>query len=121
MFLWQPLVGVGATKFGEYSCWSKVGSYPHSTVLQVLAELGLLGGGLFVMCYIFAFLAQFRLAILNQDGHAVHALVAVFALLILFLAADQIYGNYFMATGTWLMLGVSSSVQKMVTLGAANE
>jgi len=121
MFLSHPLVGVGATKFGEYSCWSKVGSYPHSTVLQVLAELGLLGGGVFVMCYLFAFRAQFRLAILSKDEHSVHAIVGAFALLILFFAADQIYGNYFMATGTWLMLGVSSSVQKMVTLADANE
>ena len=110
MFKENPLFGVGAAKFGHFSCWASAGSYPHSTLLHVLAELGLLGGCLFLAAVALASGALLRYLSQTKDvGHA-QALIGAFALLCLFFLADQFYGNYFMATGSWLMLGLAARV-----------
>jgi O-antigen ligase len=109
MFKENPLFGVGAAKFGHFSCWASAGSYPHSTLLHVLAELGLLGGCLFLAALALASGALLRYPSQTKDVAHAQASVAAFALICLFFLADQFYGNYFMTTGSWLMLGLAAS------------
>lgn len=110
MFRENPLLGVGPAKFGQFSCWASAGSYPHSTLLHILAELGLLGGALFFAALVLASRALLRYQSQSRDvGHAQPSIGAL-ALLCVFFLADQFYGNYFMATGSWLMLGLAASV-----------
>jgi hypothetical protein len=109
MFMTTPLIGVGATKFGHYSCWAAANSYPHSTILQVFAELGLLGGGLFVTLLTLALITLLRLAVVANSTHIAQSTTGALALFCVFSVADQFYGNYFMVTGTWLMIGVAAS------------
>ena len=54
MFLQDPWIGVGAAAFGKYSC-AGIGGFPHSTALQILAELGILGAGLFAILVVLVF------------------------------------------------------------------
>lgn len=108
MFMNNPVWGVGAGRFGEFSCTGP-GWYPHSTILQGFAELGLIGGGLLLGLFMLAAvtLARPLMSARQGGGEATHAFV--FALFALYLAADQFYGTYFMAAGTWLMLGIAAS------------
>ena len=55
LFLWgeavrffkeSPFIGIGAGRFGERSCLKN--AFPHSPLLQAFAELGLVGGFLFL-------------------------------------------------------------------------
>jgi hypothetical protein len=118
MFVEHPLSGVGAARFGEHSC-TGLGGFPHSTVLQGFAELGLIGGGvlsgllaLAAMTLVRPFLSVKREA--NWPGR-----VFILALFAAFLVADQIYGNYFMSVGMWLMLGIAASVRAHDKLGVS--
>ncbi len=109
MFMAEPLIGVGAAKFGHYSCWVSSNSYPHSTILHVFSELGLLGGGLFVTLLTLALITLLRLTVGANSTHIAQTTTEPLALFCVFFLADQFYGNYFMATGTWFMIGVAAS------------
>jgi hypothetical protein len=111
MFTKNPVFGVGATRFGDYSCTGPGGGYPHSTILQGFAELGLVGGGLLAGLLALAALTLMRT--LPTAEAATNGSAAVFALALFaaLLAADQIYGNYFMSAGMWLMLGFAASLR----------
>ena len=110
MFLENPVMGVGADRFGERSCIGP-GWFPHSTILQAFAELGALGGGLLVGLLAFAGVTQVRplLSVRSVADWPINAFVL--ALFATFLVADQIYGNYFMAVGVSLMLGVTANLR----------
>ena len=110
MFRESPLFGVGAANFGQFSCWASAGSYPHSTLLHILAELGLLGGALFFAALVLASGALLRYPSQTRDVEHAQPSIGALALLCVFFLADQFYGNYFMATGSWLMLGLAASV-----------
>lgn len=110
MFLQKPWFGVGAAAFGQHSC-TGLGGFPHSTALQVLAELGILGGGVFA-----ALIALVGSRLINRTLHSkddsesrvINFYVALFVSVML---ADQIYGNYFMAVATCLLIGIAASMQ----------
>lgn len=108
VFTARPLFGSGANNFGKHSC-SGHGGFPHSTLLQGLAELGLFGGGLFLALIAMGFLtlAGWRL----QAGKAGPVVPFSLALCASYLVADQIYGNYFMSTGTYLLLGITAGLR----------
>lgn len=110
MFREHPYIGVGASRFGEHSC-NGSGGYPHSTILQGFAELGLLGGGLLTGLLVLAGVTLARPVMLCGQGSNWSADAFVLALFVTFAVADQIYGNYFMSVGTWLMLGVAASMR----------
>lgn len=112
MFLENPVFGVGSARFGEHSCVG-VGlkSFPHSTVLQGFAELGVAGGSLLVGLMILATVSLMRRVIYR--GATLNPATDLFALalLVTFFVTDQIYGNYFMSVGTWLMLGMVAGME----------
>lgn len=101
MFAHSPIIGVGAARFGDRSCTGASG-FPHSTVLQAFSELGLVGGGTLL-----ALLLQAGTAFARQNRRDAIGPFAL-ALFVAFLVADQIYGNLFMASGTYLLLGLAA-------------
>lgn len=105
VFLGAPWVGVGVGLFGHHSC-AGVGGYPHSTILQSFAELGVGGGVLFA-----ALMACVLGGSLQRRGGAKHWMPLVLGMFVLYLATDQFYGNYLMATGTYFWVGVVASIQ----------
>lgn len=109
MFTAEPLVGVGAAKFGHYSCWAAENSYPHSTILHVFAELGILGGGLFIAALALASVTLLCAGANAQRSEVADVSIGVFGLFCTFIVADQFYGNYFMATGTWVIVGIAAN------------
>ena len=110
MLMAHPYLGVGATRFGERSCTGP-GWYPHSTILQGFAELGLVGGGLLVGLLALAFVTLVRPFLSVRQGAIWSANSFVLALFAAFLVADQIYGNYFMSVDMWLILGIAASMR----------
>ena len=112
MFLENPVFGVGAARFGEQSCVG-VGlkSFPHSTVLQAFAELGVIGGSLLVGLMILAAISLVRRVMPSGANPNQSTDLFALALFVTFFVADQIYGNYFMSVGTWLMLGMVAGME----------
>lgn len=110
IFMAHPFFGIGAARFGEQSC-AGAGGFPHSTILQGFAELGLAGGALFLILYSFALLTLLRRCVADRYHAGVFEARFVLALFVTLMLADQIYGNYFMAVGAYLMLGISARMQ----------
>ena len=110
MFVAHPYWGVGSAQFGVYSCTGPMG-FPHSTILQGFAELGLVGGGLLVGLLALATVTLVRPFLYGGQGSNWSAGAFVLALFAAFLVEDQIYGNYFMSAGTWLMLGIAARMR----------
>lgn len=110
LFMQNPVWGVGVARFGDCSCTGP-GWYPHNTILQGFAELGLIGGGfqLGVLILTAVTLARPLLSARHSENVQTHALV--FALFALFMTSDQFYSSYLMASGTWLMLGIAASLR----------
>jgi O-antigen ligase len=109
----HPYMGVGAARFGEFSCTGS-GGFPHSLILQGFAELGLFGGGLLVGLFALATVTLLRPFLPGRQASNWSADVFVLALFTVFLVADQIYGNYFMSVGAWLMLGIAASMRSNI-------
>lgn len=111
MFLMSPFFGVGAGRFGDYSCWTDSKAYPHSTILHVLSELGILGA----IVYLTACLLS--LSILFLEGQRAfktdsdHVYNYFLALLIVFLISDQVYGSYVLSSGSWFLIGISAGIK----------
>jgi O-Antigen ligase len=107
IFLSSPLAGVGANRYGHYSCTGP-GWFPHSTILQVLAELGILGAlvyGLLILAAVYAILQRYF-----SSDHLMTKVIAgwVLAYLAFQLATNQLYGNYFMSAGLYFVIGIAS-------------
>jgi len=109
VFLENPVSGVGVGRFGYYSCTGPAG-FPHSTVLQAFAELGLMGGGLYIALLL---LAGMKLLHLRSSGSRMKTsreYIFIFGLFVIFVLADQLYGNYLMSTGSWMLLGMIGGI-----------
>lgn len=116
MFLQKHWLGVGAAAFGWYSCTGP-GGFPHSTVLQVFSELGVLGGCIFTALIALAvgtLIGRVRDAKRDSESRSVTFLVSMFVSVFI---ADQIYGNYFMAVAIWLLIGIVASMRGKPGLG----
>jgi hypothetical protein len=104
----HPQLGVGAANFGRYSCGG-LWAYPHSSVLQAFAELGVLGGGALLAMYVLSFASVLHAHALSKSNANDH--VFWLALIAFFGITDQIYGNYIMATGSFFLVGVVASIR----------
>jgi hypothetical protein len=106
IFQGSPWVGVGASLFGRHSC-TGMGGYPHSTILQSFAELGVAGGLLFA-----GLMACAMTGSLQRTGGSKHWMMPlILGMFVQYLATDQFYGNYLMAAGTYFWVGVAASMQ----------
>lgn len=106
MFGRNPLFGVGAGEFGAHSCVG-LGGFPHSTLLQAYAELGIVGGGFLTGALVMSLVVLFR-ATLRWQARSTAA--TMMALLVLVAIADQFYGNYFMSSAASLFMGIASGI-----------
>ncbi len=106
VFQSAPWVGVGAAMFGRHSCVGVAG-YPHSTILQSFAELGVTGGLLFAGLMACAMAGILRRA----GGPRGWMMPLVLGMFVQYLVTDQFYGNYLMAAGTYFWVGVAASMQ----------
>jgi|GEM_PF-7070104 len=120
MFINSPLWGVGPASFGRYSCAGVMG-YPHSTILQSFAELGIVGGLLYCGLLIVALVNFIRQTVTSgaKTENAVEKLTL--SLFVMYLLTDQLYGNYFMAVGSYFMIGVAASRRANPAWNAAPE
>jgi O-antigen ligase len=108
IFLVKPLTGVGANGYGFYTCTGP-GWYPHSTILQVLAELGILGGLFYLPMLLMVFVIVIRRYSFLDDERARVNMGWVLAYAVLQVTTSQIYGNYFMSAGLYFVLGLAAS------------
>jgi O-antigen ligase len=109
-FMNNPFFGIGIGGFEELSCapWS---AFPHSTILQAFAEMGLLGGGSLVACFCAALLHLLRYSRINMDPKG-KVLTQVGGLLFIGIIADQFYGNLSLNLITWFALGIVSALSQ---------
>lgn len=110
IFLQRPLLGVGAGLFGWYSC-TGYGGFPHSTVLQLISELGVIGGGIFIALFaliVAKLVKKVRDAEAISDSRSIVFLVPLFVSVFI---ADQIYGNIFVSVAFWLLIGTFASMR----------
>lgn len=110
IFTNNPWWGVGAASFGRYSC-AGVKGYPHSTILQSFAELGIVGGLLYCGLLVIALLSFVRRAFSRAAESANVLGQLTLSLFVMYLLTDQLYGNYFMAVGSYFLIGVAASMQ----------
>jgi hypothetical protein len=107
IFLSRPVFGAGANHYGFYAC-AGPGSFPHSTLLQVLAELGIIGGALYIAMIWFAWSVFSRSSRGNEALQAtvVGSWFASF-LLVQFIIA-QLIGNYFLSAPLYFAIGAAA-------------
>ena len=110
IFMKSPLWGVGAASFGRYSCVGEMG-FPHSTILQSFAELGVVGGLLYCGLLITALLNLIRRAFISATKPSDVAAQLSLSLFAMYLLVDQLYGNYFMAVGSYFLIGVAACMR----------
>lgn len=112
IFLQRPLLGVGVSSFGLYSCLGPE-VYPHSTILQILSELGLLGICVYSILIILTFtklLSIKRKIMIGYESSSIDFLISLF---LISLIADQIYGNYLISITSWLIIGITAGLKKI--------
>ncbi|SBT09344.1 membrane hypothetical protein [Candidatus Propionivibrio aalborgensis] len=108
LFLSKPIFGAGANQYGAYACTGP-GSFPHSTVLQVFAELGASVG--LVYCILvwktFRVLLRSRERISELAAESLWAWFASFFLMQFLFA--QLSGNYFLSAGMYYFFGIAAN------------
>ncbi len=109
IFTKSPFWGVGAASFGRYSCAGMMG-YPHSTILQSFAELGIVGGLLYCGLLFVALFGFIRQAFSSGEKTQNTLGKLSVSLFLMYLLTDQLYGNYFMAAGSYFLVGVAASI-----------
>lgn len=109
IFRAKPWTGVGANAYGFYSCTGP-GWYPHTSVLQVLAELGVLGGlsyflliGLIFCVPIMRYKSTTEIIFRSNMGW-------LLAFIVLQFTTSQFNGNYFMSAGLYFVMGLAASL-----------
>lgn len=111
IFLAKPLTGVGANSYGFYSCRGP-GWFPHTTILQVLAELGVIGGLLYfplIWLVFWAPITRYKLEV-NVPFRANMGWLLAFV--VLQFTTSQFNGNYFMSAGLYFAMGLAASFFK---------
>lgn len=109
IFLAKPWTGVGANFYGFYSCTGP-GWFPHSTILQVLAELGVMGGLLYfslIGAVVWTIISRgiTEATICSQVNMSWLLAFAVFQFTV-----SQFNSNYFMSAGLYFVIGLAASL-----------
>jgi len=108
IFLAKPLTGVGANSYGFYSCTGP-GWYPHTTILQALAELGVLGSLLYFSLLWMGVRVPIRRYVSTADVSLKANMGWLLAYMVLQITINQFYGNYFMSAGLYFVMGLAAS------------
>ena len=113
MFILKPLSGVGANHYGLSACQGAA-SFPHSTLLQVIAELGGLVGIVYCALIWFAFsaLIQIRKCSNSYIYHDIWSWFIAFAAMQVMIA--QINGNYFVSAALYFTIGVAAGARNVI-------
>ncbi len=110
MFRANPWSGVGANSYGFYLCGNR-GWHPHSTILQVLSELGVLGGLVYFTMVGMAFGVLGRRCLLPAAVCVKAGMGWVLAFTVMQFAMAQLYGNYFVSASLYFVVGLAASFQ----------
>jgi hypothetical protein len=113
MFTMSPFTGIGVSNFSSYSCLSPYG-FPHSTILHVAAEVGLLGLASFLGAIVSA--SMVFIACYRRRGFVDWPLYAFGYFLLL----DQFYESYFFSFQTYLFLGMAAALHRYMLTVPAN-
>lgn len=108
IFLAKPLVGVGANSYGFYSC-AGPGWYPHSTILQVLAELGILGGLIYFPLLLVVVSVPIKRYLATTDMPLKENMSWLLAYMALQITISQFNGNFFMSASLYFTIGIAAS------------
>lgn len=117
LFLWgeavgffkeSPFIGIGAGRFDDRS---RLKYCPHSPLIQAFAELGLVGGSLF-LSYVGAIFCGLLSIIRNSrfNGMERRLVCYTFALWFLYLVISNLYGDYFKDTAFSLFSGLAVAI-----------
>jgi len=107
-FVENPLTGVGAGRFGFYSCYYEhEGEFnsPHSTVIHAFSELGLIGGVLFLAPMLWAVYWVLQQIARWRDGQS-NLVLLVGPMFIFCVILDQMSSSYLTALHYYLLLGI---------------
>lgn len=110
LFLAKPLFGAGANHYGFYACTGP-GSFPHSTLLQVFAELGGIVGLTYcalIWMTLHTFFGSRRRQSL-PDAKPVWVWFAAFSAMQVLIA--QLNGHYFISAALYFVMGVAASAR----------
>jgi O-antigen ligase len=97
----SPIIGIGAGSFGQYSCWASPVAHPHNMLVQVLGDLGLVGGAILIAMVIISVRPQLSV---SWQRHETKNLAFLFFSFSLFNALAG--GNYFTSVDLWWSLGL---------------
>jgi len=109
IFYEHPIIGVGANRYGEFSCTGP-GSFPHSSILQVLAELGLIGFSIYASMLLISLQTVHRYFCTTSDVFKKSVIGWLLAYMSFQLIVSQLYGNYFLSAGIYFVLGIAARV-----------
>ncbi|MBU1425713.1 MAG: O-antigen ligase family protein [Gammaproteobacteria bacterium] len=119
LFKAAPWLGIGAGNYGFESCGVKEDfASPHSTLLQVLAELGLLGAAVYLL--LIGMTLHKLLGIMKYGAERQRLMGRMLASIwFFFLLMDQISGNYFTGFHLYAVAGLISGLAS--TSGACQD
>ena len=104
MFLEHPWMGVGSGRFGYTLCMDGR-FFPHSTILQIFAELGLLGGLPFMTIIALLCWQMAKVLSMTFSPRTLTTFWMFVPLWGFYLLTDQLYGDYMMALPFFLLTG----------------
>lgn len=109
IFLAKPWTGVGANAYGFYSCTGP-GWFPHTTILQVLSELGVMGGLLYFSLIGVVFWTIISRGNTEATVHSKADMSWLLAFVVFQFTVSQFNSNYFMSAGLYFVIGLAASL-----------
>lgn len=110
LFLAKPLFGAGANQYGFYACTGP-GSFPHSTVLQVFAELGVFVGMAYCALIWSTFHALMWMRRHPNQPTARPVWTWLLTLSAMQLLIAQLNGDYFISAALYFVMGVAANAR----------
>lgn len=112
LFLNEPILGVGAGNFGYDVARGQAVTFgtAHSSQLQAFSELGVVGGGLFLVTGILIFVGLIRIAMSTNKVPLRSVAWLILSLWGFLFLNDQISGNYFTSYQFYALTGMAGAV-----------
>lgn len=110
LFLAKPLFGAGANHYGFYACTGP-GSFPHSTVLQVFAELGVFVGMAYCALIWSTLHALMRMRRDPNQPTTKPVWTWLLTLSVMQLLIAQLSGDYFTSAALYFVMGAAANAR----------